>query len=265
MGLTDKEINGLQPLLARYSKQVDRGLYIDVTTNGSKSWIFKYRFAGKQEKMVIGRYPDLSLKKAREKRDKLATDVANGTSPADEKRRQAVQFVINPTVKEFGEIYYKDQIVPNCKSHEDIHRYLENDLYPELGSKKLKDIDALDIQRIVYRKRDGGHPSAAIHLRGVIKRMYDYAIEKHHVAMNPASMVAPKFIGKAVRRSRYLPPNELREYLHVIYKSNIRRQFKLAFHVLLLTLARKYAPLSTRSFSRASVSRTVINLGSISL
>jgi hypothetical protein len=33
----------------------------------------------------------------------------------------------------------------------------------------------LNIQLVVHRKKDGGHPSAAIHLRNAIKRMYGYA------------------------------------------------------------------------------------------
>ncbi|MDR3725428.1 MAG: site-specific integrase [Terracidiphilus sp.] len=52
-------------------------------------------------------------------------------------------------------------------------------------------------------------------------------------------MVATRYIGKATRRSRYLTPKEMREYLQVIYRGNIRRQFKLSLHILLLTLARK--------------------------
>jgi len=54
-------------------------------------------------------------------------------------------------------------------------------LYPALGDRPLNGITALDIQAVVYPKRDGGHPSAAIHLRNTIKRMYDYAIELHLV------------------------------------------------------------------------------------
>jgi len=73
----------------------------------------------------------------------------------------------------------------------------------------------------------------------VIKQVFDYAIEKQLVTSNPASMVATRYIGKANRRDRNLRPPEIREYLHVIYRSNIRRQFKLAFHIILLTLVRK--------------------------
>ena len=46
-------------------------------------------------------------------------------------------------------------------------------------------------------------------------------------------------IGKARKRSRVLSPNEIRTYLQTINRSNIRRQFKLALHIILLTLSRK--------------------------
>ncbi|HEX3661725.1 MAG TPA: tyrosine-type recombinase/integrase [Acidobacteriaceae bacterium] len=52
-------------------------------------------------------------------------------------------------------------------------------------------------------------------------------------------MVANRYIGKAVRRKRHLEPKEIRQFLQTIYKSNIRRQFKVALHILLLTLTRK--------------------------
>ncbi len=242
MSLTDREINKLRPSLKRYSKRVERGLYIDVTPGGAMSWIFKYRFNGKQDKLVIGRYPDLTLKKAREAGNKLAAQVAEGKSPAEEKRKLREESIADAevlTVKAFGQRYYDEQVAKNWKDPSGELRYLEKDLYPALGDRPLKDITALDVQSVVYPKRDGGHPSAAICLRNTIKRMYDYAEELQLATINPAAMVATRYIGKATRRSRYLPPKEIREYLQVIYRSNIRRQFKLALHILLLTLARK--------------------------
>lgn len=59
------------------------------------------------------------------------------------------------------------------------------------------------------------------------------------MTVNPAAMVATRFIGKARRRSRVLTPNEIRLYLRTVYQSNMRRQFKLALHIILLTLSRK--------------------------
>jgi integrase len=73
----------------------------------------------------------------------------------------------------------------------------------------------------------------------VLKQMFDYAIETRLATVNPAAMVATRYIGKARKRSRVLTPSEIRLYLHTIYQSNIRRQFKLALHIILLTLSRK--------------------------
>jgi integrase len=69
--------------------------------------------------------------------------------------------------------------------------------------------------------------------------MFDYAVELQLVTINPGSMVATRYIGKSRKRSRALSPPEIRIYLRGIYQSNIRRQFKLALHLLLLTLTRK--------------------------
>ena len=206
------------------------------------SWIFKYRLNGSQDKLVMGRYPDLTLKKAREMRDKLAAQVAEGKSPAEEKRKLRQLSATDSevlTVRKFGQRYFDEQVAKNWKDPSGELRYLEKGLYPSLGDRPLKEITALDVQSVVYPKRDGGHPSAAICLRNTIKRMYDYAVELQLVTMNPAAMVATRYIGKATRRSRHLTPKEIREYLQVIYRSNIRRQFKLALHILFLTLARK--------------------------
>jgi integrase len=97
----------------------------------------------------------------------------------------------------------------------------------------------MDIQRIVYRKRDHGRPAAGVALRGILKRMFDYAVEWHLVEVNPASQVATRFIGAPRQRTRALSVNEIRTYLRTLYRSNIRRQFKLSLHLLLLTMVRK--------------------------
>ena len=125
------------------------------------------------------------------------------------------------------------------KDPKTIRRYLDNEIFPTLGEKTLKDVNALDVQALVYRKRDNGRVQAAMQLRNVIKQIFDYAIETQLVPINPAVMVATRFIGKARQRSRVLSPKEIRLYLRTVYQSNIRRQFKLALHIILLTLSRK--------------------------
>jgi len=104
MALTDALIKGLKPIAdSRYSKADGGGLLLDVTPGGVKSWVFRYQFGGKREKMVIGRYPDVTLKAARDERSKLVAQVARGESPAAEKKLARAGLTTNPTVREFGE------------------------------------------------------------------------------------------------------------------------------------------------------------------
>jgi integrase len=210
------------------------------------SWLYRYRLNGCYEKVTLGRYPDLTLKAARAKRDDLAAQVADGKSPAQAIKKAKNGRANDPTLREFGERYFQEQVVRNWKNPANIRRYLDNEIYPALGDKLLKDITALDVQALVYRKRDNGRVAAAMQLRGVMKQIFDYALEVQQVTMNPAAMVATRYIGKSRKRSRVLTPQEIRLYLRTIYQSNIRRQFKLALHMILLTLTRKSEMLHAR-------------------
>ena len=246
MPLTDAQIKALKPKTGRYSKADAGGLLLDVTPGGVRSWVFRYRLNGKREKLVLGRYPDMSLKEARADRDRHAATVRAGRSPFMEKKLARQGLSTDPSVQDFAERYYKEQIEKAWKDPKHIRRYIDNEIIPAFGKMRLKDVSAIDVQKLVYRKRDNGQVAAAIQLRGVIKRMYDYAVETHLVTTNPAAMVATRYIGKARKRSRVLTADEIRKYLRTIYASNIRRQFKLALHIILLTLVRKSELLSAK-------------------
>ncbi|MBB5327210.1 hypothetical protein [Tunturiibacter gelidoferens] len=106
----------------------------------------------------------------------------------------------------------------------------------------MRDITAQDVQRLVFKKRDNGFESAAAQLRNLLKRIFDYAIVCGIVTSNPTHATPMRFI----TRARPLSPDELKIYLQVLDRSNIRRQFKLTLHIILLTLVRKSELLQAR-------------------
>src|SRR5271168_3763646 len=65
------------------------GLTIRVTANGAKSWSFRFRDprSGKVTRATIGKYPDIGIKKAREKGLVLRREVADGVNPVEKKRK----------------------------------------------------------------------------------------------------------------------------------------------------------------------------------
>lgn len=48
------------------------GLSLGVSATGSKSWHFRYPWAGKQKRMSLGTYPEVGLRMARALRDEAS-------------------------------------------------------------------------------------------------------------------------------------------------------------------------------------------------
>ncbi len=69
VALSDTKIRSLKPREKAYKVADEKGLYLQVTPTNSKYWRFKFRFAGKEKKLALGVYPDVSLAAARTKRD----------------------------------------------------------------------------------------------------------------------------------------------------------------------------------------------------
>jgi integrase len=239
VALTDTGIRALKPRETRYLVTDGRGLCLEVLPSGKLSWLYRCRFKGRPEKVSLGRYPDLSLKAARCERDKQATLLAGGRSPAEEKRLAKMAVTRDCDLSEFAERYYHDIVLRDRKDPRNIRRYLENEILPALGSKLLSQVTAADVQTLVFRKRDNGQESAAAEVRSLMKRIFDYAVVCGAAQANPATALPTRFITKVRSRTRALTPDEIRIYLHTLYRSNIRRQFKLALHLILLTLVRK--------------------------
>ena len=72
MALTDTALKALKPRERPYTVADARGLYVEVFPTGGVVWRFRYRLKGKAEKLTLGKYPALTLKNARVKRDEAA-------------------------------------------------------------------------------------------------------------------------------------------------------------------------------------------------
>ena len=81
MALTDTAVRNAKPKEKPYKLGDSGGLYVIVRPNGSKLWRYKYRLGGKANSRGLGKYPDVSLKEARRRRDECRQDVANGVNP----------------------------------------------------------------------------------------------------------------------------------------------------------------------------------------
>src|SRR5215471_19250120 len=69
VALTNTALMALKPQGRIYTVLDERGLYVEVFPTGGVVWRYRYRLNGKAEKLTLGKYPALTLKNARLKRD----------------------------------------------------------------------------------------------------------------------------------------------------------------------------------------------------
>lgn len=64
------------------------GLYLELRPSGARLWRLKYRFAGKEQLMSIGSYPDVTSAQARVRRGEVKALLDKGVDPAALRRQE---------------------------------------------------------------------------------------------------------------------------------------------------------------------------------
>lgn len=239
MTLTDKKIEALKPASKRYPVHDERGLYLEVWPSGAKSWRFRYFLHGHRRRINLGRFPEVSLAAARVKRNEMASAIRAGNSPAEARRKQKQEMLRGLTVREFGERYLCEVVKQNRKDSAPMRRYLERDVYPALGSMPMVAVRAGHVRELLYAIRGAGHRQAARALHGLLKRVWEYAIECDVVTVNPILTIRAKYIAVAEARSRALSEDEIGNFLRRLDIAPMRGELKIALRLILLTLTRK--------------------------
>jgi hypothetical protein len=86
--LTEPRIKAAKPAEKPYKLFDERGLFLFVTRAGGRLWRFRYRIGGVEKLLTLDAYPDVSLKRAREKRDDARRAVADGIDPSAKRRAE---------------------------------------------------------------------------------------------------------------------------------------------------------------------------------
>lgn len=86
--LTDPRIRQAKPAEKPLNLYDSGGLYLTVSPTGAKWWRLKYRYAGKERRIGLGAYPEVSLAAARLQRDRARLSVREGNDPGALRRKE---------------------------------------------------------------------------------------------------------------------------------------------------------------------------------
>ena len=84
--LTDTALRRIKPGEKPYKLNDSGGLLLIVNPNGSLWWRLKYRFGGKERGISLEVYPEVTLKRAREKRDEARALRSDGVDPSHRRK-----------------------------------------------------------------------------------------------------------------------------------------------------------------------------------
>lgn len=162
------------------------GLYLQITPSGTRSWIFRFSFAGKRHEMGLGAYPVLALKDARAKAMEYRRAIADGRNPLQERRAAAQAAGI--TFEEAAERYLAAHEASwrNPKHRQQWRNTLEAYALPSIGALPVATIGVqhvIGILELLWQEKT----ETASRLRGRIESVLDWCTARgYRHGDNPA-------------------------------------------------------------------------------
>lgn len=237
--LTELQCRSARAREKSYKLADSRGLYLFVSPTGYRSFRWKYRFQRKERTLVLGAWPELSLREARERRDAAAKALHDGGDPAKRKAASAAA-PAGPTFEDYARAWHADQATLWKPNHaEQVMARLEANVFPSIGAMPIADVKPRDVKQMLLAIQDRGSIAIAHRVCGRVSAIFKRAIADELVEIDPAAAVAA--VLKPVKTRRFPAIVDLqraRALLRAIEMDPAEPAVKLASRFLALTAAR---------------------------
>ena len=155
------------------------GLYLQVRGPERRSWLFRFKAAGRGHLMGLGVFPDVSLAEARDAAATARKQVRQGVNPIDQRRATRAAVAASAGLNTFAEVadaYIAAHAASwrNAKHRQQWRNTLDTYARPVLGNLGVAVVDTGAVMRVlepIWREK----PETASRLRGRIESVLDYA------------------------------------------------------------------------------------------
>jgi integrase len=220
MALRDAEIRALKPEKTPRKKADSKGLYIEVFPNGSKLWRQKYRFAGKENRLAHGAYPEVSLAEARRRCDVARAKIAQGIDPSLARRLEKVTAKVNADnsfealAREYLEKMEKEGRAPATLLKANWFLDL---LKPAIGSLPVSNFDPQMLLAALRKLEAKGNYETAKKARSFASRVFRFAAATGRASSDPAALLSGALIAPRARHyAAILEPSKFGGLLRAI-------------------------------------------------
>lgn len=243
MPLTVVEVRNAKPGDKAYKLADEKGLYLFVTTTGTKSWRLKYRYGGKEKLLTFGLFPEVSLAEARDRRDAARSTLRDHKDPAveAERSRRAAIAASGATLKAVALAWHEDETPRWSAAHAKVvMNALERDVFPDLGRLPVADIDGPLILKTLRKIERRGSIETAKRVLGYVAAVFKRAKGEHLVSVNPTTDLidALKPTPKGAKQPAITTLPGLLELQRTADRSTSGPVIKIASRLLALTAVR---------------------------
>ncbi len=244
MPLTDIEIKK-----AKYSRADGKperladsgGLYLELSASGGKWWRWKFRFGGKEKRLSLGTYPDVSLKAAREKRDEAKKLLANNIDPSVQRKEQKRQTLVlaENNFEAVARLWLEDMSENWTPQHLiKTTRILEKDAFPILGKYPVNEIKPQQIIDTIRAIQDRGVYVIASKVFQWSAAIIQFAITLGKAEIDPTPACRKILKTRPVQHMKRISEREIPELLSKIEAYDGEVLTKLAIQFMALTFVR---------------------------
>lgn len=243
MALSDTTVRQARTTDRAYSLADIDGLSLFITATGGKSWHFRYYWLGKQMRISLGIYPEVTLREARDLRDEARALLAKGINPhVDRKRkRHAILLAGENTFEAVYRKWFSHHELSLKEGRQTsrslIPRIFDKDVLPKVGKRSIYEIKRTDLLEVIAKIEQRKALSIAEKVRSWLRQMFRYAlVVVPGLEQNPATdldVVAVPL--PPVNHNPFLRMIELPKLLQRVRNYRGRVQTQLGLRFLLLT------------------------------
>ncbi|MDD3295559.1 MAG: integrase arm-type DNA-binding domain-containing protein [Geobacteraceae bacterium] len=155
----------------------------------SKLWRLKYRFNGKEKLLSLGKYPDISLAEARNRRHEARNKIANGIDPSEVRKAQkAAQTEQETTFEVVAREWFNQKKSEWVETHAVmVMSRLEKYTFPVIGNRPISEIKAPEILKMIKAIEAQGTIETAYRTKVIIGQVFRYAVVTGRAQSDPTT------------------------------------------------------------------------------
>ncbi|EEQ1895960.1 TPA: tyrosine-type recombinase/integrase, partial [Escherichia coli] len=238
MPLNDMQIRRAKPEAKAYTLGDGQGLSLLVEPNGSKSWRFRYRYAGKPKMISLGVYPTITLAEARSRRDEARKIVAEGKNPSEVRKEQKLALRIqseNAFEKIAREWHQMKSAKWSAGYASDIIEAFQNDIFPYVGARPVGEIKPLELLNVLRKIEKRGALEKMRKVRQRCSEVFRYAIATGRAEFNPAADLSSALEVHKSNHFPFLKSDEIPDFLRALDSYTGSRLVQIATKLLMVT------------------------------